>query len=338
MNARWILTAAAMAALGMGICSCAKSQGQGAGAQNVSSQKMAKAEEADPGEIKLPLDQTPPAVRKTIQNELQGAQLEDIAKKQRNGKTIYETDIIKPGGEKWEVNVAEDGSILSKLKEGTPAEAKWEKGESPQAAKAPAEARWREKFSVEKEDFRPTGDNHYLPVHPGTVVTLRSGIDTLTISILNDTKVIDGVKCAVLEEKETKDGKLIEISRNFLATDSETNDVYYFGEEVDNYKDGKITSHESAWKAGENGARFGLMVPGKPKVGDRYYQEFAPKVAMDRVEIVSTNETLKTPAGTFEHVVHLKETTPLEADVSHKYYAPGIGMIKDDEFELAEKP
>ena len=30
--------------------------------------------------------------------------------------------------------------------------------------------------------------------------------------------------------------------------------------------------------------------------------------------------------------------TPLEAGVSHKYYAPGVGMIKDDEFELAERP
>jgi hypothetical protein len=59
---------------------------------------------------------------------------------------------------------------------------------------------------------------------------------------------------------------------------------------------------------------------------------------MDRVEIISTDETVKTPAGTFEHCVHLKETTPLEADVSHKYYAPGVGMIKDDDFELMEKP
>ena len=30
--------------------------------------------------------------------------------------------------------------------------------------------------------------------------------------------------------------------------------------------------------------------------------------------------------------------TPLEADVSHKYFAPNVGLIKDDEFELAEKP
>ena len=80
------------------------------------------------------------------------------------------------------------------------------------------------------------------------------------------------------------------------------------------------------------------MIPGRPGVGDKYYQEIAPNVAMDRVEIVSTDETLKTPAGTFEHCVHLKETTPLERDVSHKWYAPGVGLVKDDEFELAEMP
>ena len=59
---------------------------------------------------------------------------------------------------------------------------------------------------------------------------------------------------------------------------------------------------------------------------------------MDRVEIVSTNEAVKTPAGTFAHCVHLKETTPLEGVVSHKWYAPGVGLVKDDNFELAEKP
>jgi hypothetical protein len=44
----------------------------------------------------------------------------------------------------------------------------------------------------------------------------------------------------------------------------ETGDVYYFGDDVNNYKDGKVINHESAWHAGEKGARFGLMIPGKP--------------------------------------------------------------------------
>jgi len=203
---------------------------------------------------------------------------------------------------------------------------------------AAREAGWRESFDVKKSDLAPTGNNPWLTIQPGQVLKLRHGIDSLTITILNDTLTVDGVQVGVLEERETKGGKLVEVSRNFFATDRNTADVYYFGEDVDNYKDGQIIHHESAWRAGANGARFGLMIPGKPSVGDKYYQEIAPKVAMDRVEIVSTDETLKTPAGTFEHCLHLKETTPLEGDVSHKWYAPGVGMVRDDEFELAEKP
>lgn len=197
---------------------------------------------------------------------------------------------------------------------------------------------WRDRFDVNKADLLPTGTNSYIKMQPGRILKLTHGKDTLTVTILPGTEVIDGVTTGVLEERETKNGKVVEVSRNFMATHTTTGDVYYFGEDVDNYKNGKITNHESAWRAGTNGARFGLMIPAKPTVGDKFYQEVAPKVAMDRVEVVSTNETVKTAAGTFEHCVHLRETTPLEHGVSHKYYATGIGIIKDDEFELAERP
>jgi hypothetical protein len=197
---------------------------------------------------------------------------------------------------------------------------------------------WRDRFDVNKADLLPTGNNPYIPMQPGRILTLAKGIDTLTVTILPDTQDVDGVKVGVLEERETKNGKLVEVSRNFFATDKNTGDVYYFGEDVDNYKDGKIVSHESAWRAGTQGARFGLMIPAKPIVGQKFFQEIAPKVAMDRVEVVSIDQSVKTPAGTFEHCVHLRETTPLERDVSHKYYAPGVGMIKDDDFELAKRP
>ena len=66
------------------------------------------AEGAEARETKVRLDQTPPAVRQTIERELAGAQLEDIAMEQRDGKTVYETDLIR-GGHKWEVVVGEDG-------------------------------------------------------------------------------------------------------------------------------------------------------------------------------------------------------------------------------------
>ncbi len=196
---------------------------------------------------------------------------------------------------------------------------------------------WRDRFDVSKADLLPTGSNPYITMQPGRVLKLTHGIDTLTVTVLPDIQDVDGVRAGVLEERETKDGRLVEVSRNFFATDRNTGDVYYFGEDVDNYKNGKVISHESAWRAGELGARFGLMIPAKPIVGQKFFQEIAPKVAMDRVEVVSINETVRTPAGTFEHCVHLRETTPLESDVSHKYYAPGVGLIKDDAFELAER-
>ena len=288
-------------------------------------------EAAEAGETKVRLDQTPPAVRQAIEHELAGATLEDIALKNQGDRKVYETDIIRDG-QKWEVLVGEDGQIIHNVREGSREEKKVEKATQASSMK------WRDQFNVNKAALSASGNNSHCPVEPGRVLKLAHGNDRLTVSILPGTKTVDGVKVAVLEEREEKDGQLIEISHNYLATDPATGDVYYFGEDVDNYKDGKIINHDSAWLAGEKGARFGLFMPGKPKKGDRFYQEIAPKVALDRIEIVSADETVKTPAGTFQHCVHFRETTPLESDVSHKYYAPGIGMIKDDEFELTQKP
>src|SRR5262249_27768489 len=147
-------------------------------------------------------------------------------------------------------------------------------------------SRWRDSFKVDKARLAPVGNNAYLPVKPGHKLKLRSGKDSLTVTVLDETKVVDHVKVGILEEREERDGKLVEVSRNYLATDTISGDVYYFGEDVDNYKDGKLINHDSAWLAGEKGARFGLMIAGKSSVGQKFYQEIAPKVAMDRVEVV----------------------------------------------------
>jgi hypothetical protein len=238
-------------------------------------------------------------------------------------------DIIG-SGRKFQVSLAEDSRTHS-----TP---KLERASVKSQISRAEHSGWLESFDVSKADLLPEGDNPFIKMQPGRVLRLKHGNDTLTLSVLGDQQDIDGVRTGVLEERETKGGKLIEVSRNFLATHKTTGDIYYFGEDVDNYKGGRIISHDSAWRAGVQGARFGLMIPAVPTVGEKFYQEVAPKVAMDRVEIVSLNETVKTPAGIFQRVVHLRETTPLELGVSHKYYAPGIGLIKDDDFELAELP
>lgn len=123
--------------------------------------------------------------------------------------------------------------------------------------------------------------------------------------------------------------------RNYFAIDKSTNDAYYFGEDVDIYKNGRVVSHDGAWLAGEKGARFGLMMPGVASVGDKYYQEVAPKVAMDRAEIVSVSEEINVPSGTFKSCLRTKESSAVEKGSGTKWYAAGVGLVKDDEFVLA---
>jgi hypothetical protein len=174
----------------------------------------------------------------------------------------------------------------------------------------------------------------YFILEPGYQLQFKGGGTTLTITVLSETKTVDGVTTRVVEEREEKKGQLLEVSRNFFAIDKTTLDVYYFGEDVDIYKKGKVVSHEGAWLAGVGGARFGLMIPGSPRIGDKYYQELAPKIAMDRVEVVAMDVEMKTPAGTFQHCLRIKETSAVESGTSEKVYAPGVGLIRDDEFVL----
>ena len=91
-----------------------------------------------------------------------------------------------------------------------------------------------------------------------------------------------------------------------------------------------MVGHEGAWLHGQNGARFGLMMPGKPAIGLRYYQEMAPNVAMDWAAVVSVTASLETPAGAFDRCLKTLETTPIEPGAREfKVYAPGVGLVQD---------
>ena len=202
-------------------------------------------------------------------------------------------------------------------------------------------------FPLDTCKFKASGRNPYFSLKPGYQLLLE-GLDegeivTLQITVLSKKKTIrfdyNGeevkVKTRVVEEREWADGELIEVSRNFFARCKRTNDIYYFGEDVDIYEDGEIVSHEGAWRAGVDGALPGLIMPGSFLLGSRYFQEFAPDIALDRAENVEMGLTMKTLAGTFEDCVVVFEDSALEPDAdSEKIYCPGVGLVLDDELEL----
>ena len=200
--------------------------------------------------------------------------------------------------------------------------------------KATNDRSWTNFFAVEKEELTATGRNPYFILEPGYRCVLESGPERLVITVLNETRLVDNVETRVVEERETMNDRLVEVSRNYFAISKRTNSVFYFGEEVDIYKNGKVVSHEGSWLSGAAGARLGLIMPGQPLLGARYYQEIAPGVAMDRAEIVSLSETVQTSAGNFKDVLKVAETSPLERGVKYKYYVSGIGLVHDGSVKL----
>ena len=199
---------------------------------------------------------------------------------------------------------------------------------TPPQDKDPDPRPFTESFMVDEKDLSSTGRNPFFILDPGFQLVLENPAkkEVLTITVLDETKKIGAVETRIVEERETVDGKETEVSRNYFAICKKTNCVYYFGEDAG-----------GAWIHGEKGARFGLMMPGTVLLGARHYQEIAPGAAMDRAEVMSLSETVETPAGKFEKCLKVLETTPLEPDdKAFKFYAPGIGLVREGGMKLVK--
>ena len=219
---------------------------------------------------------------------------------------------------------------------------------SPGAAMAGDEPQYTSEFRLGDCDWENVGKNPYFPLVPGFYSLLEGESDdefvVLEIRVLGETETIrmeiDGkgrrIRTRVLQETEFIDGELFEISRNFFAICKETGDVFYFGEDVDFYEDGEIVSHEGAWRAGVDGARPGIIMPGTFLLGSRYFQEVAPGVAEDRGEHIGMGIDVETEAGEFGDCVEILDTNALDpkdkGDV--KIYCPGVGLTIDEDLEL----
>lgn len=184
-------------------------------------------------------------------------------------------------------------------------------------------------------------ENPYFPLVVGSQSVLE-GQDggtavRLEVTVLDQAETVAGVTTRVLEERETQDGELVEVSRNFF-TQAPDGTVCYYGEDVDIYEGGAIVGHEGQWRAGVNSALPGIFMPASPAVDQAFRQEVAPGVAEDRVVITAVGESVTVPAGTFTATVRFRETTPLEPGAtSIKVYAGGLGVIVDDVVQLTQR-
>ena len=184
--------------------------------------------------------------------------------------------------------------------------------------------------SVNPANFVAQIDNPFMPLTPGTVFvyegTKEDGHEKNIVTVTNQTYVILGVTCTVVEDTVLVDGELSEATTDWYAQDTDGN-VWYFGEASKDYENGVVITTEGSWEAGKRGAEPGIIMFANPEVGKSYRQEYEKGVAEDQAFVVSRDHSVSVPFGSFTDCLLTEEWSDLEPGVvEFKLYAKGVGV------------
>jgi hypothetical protein len=180
--------------------------------------------------------------------------------------------------------------------------------------------------------------NQWLPLKPGTQsVFVGSAIDEgerlrrRVVSTVTDlTKVVAGVRTAVLWERDYDNGQLVEAELAFYAQDTAGN-VWLLGEYPEEYEDGEFDK-APAWIEGIKGARAGLAMKAEPRLGEPdYAQGFAPAPLYwdDRARVYRKGVRTCVPVDCYDNVLVMEEFERRKPGAFQlKYYAPTVGGIR----------
>ncbi len=192
------------------------------------------------------------------------------------------------------------------------------------------------------QDFVDRVDNPYMPLAPGLVLVYESrtaeGKSRTEVKVTSEIREILGVKCVVVRQVETLDGEDVEETEEWFAQDSSGN-VWNFGEQTFGFEDSEVADW-GWWQAGIEGAKPGIVMRGSPQPGEVYRQGFALGVSEDigRVLTLSGSVPHSTSVfGNLEHCLQVEESSLLENEVEHKFFAPGVGMVLEVNMESGER-
>lgn len=191
---------------------------------------------------------------------------------------------------------------------------------------------------INPADFTTRITNPYfsMPVGKKMVYEVKTeeGTERIETLIPGWIKEVMGIETLVFWDLVYLNGELIEDTRDYITQDKEGN-VWYFGEDVDNYVDGLLVDHSGAWLTGVDGALPGILMKAHPRVGEEYRQEYYEGEAEDVARVESDNETVIVPAGTYTDCIKILEWNPLEAAGGYKYHSPSAGgtVLEEEEDE-----
>ena len=188
---------------------------------------------------------------------------------------------------------------------------------------------------LDPADFTTKIDNPYWPMSPGSRWVYRETDTTGTrekvvVTVTDRTKTIaNGVEARVIRDVVTENGRPVEITDDWYAQDREGN-IWYLGESVRNYENGKLVDRAGSFEAGVDGAQPGIAMPADPVPGLSYRQEYYKGEAEDKGAVITVGkERVRVPFGFFDKdVLMTRDLVPTEPKVQElKFYAPGVGPL-----------
>ena len=153
--------------------------------------------------------------------------------------------------------------------------------------------------------------------------------ERVVVTVTDKTKKIaNGVTARVISDVVTENGKPVEITDDWYAQDKDGN-VWYLGEAVRNFENGKLVDHEGSFEAGVDGADAGIAMPADPVPGLAYRQEYYKGKAEDKAAVITVGEDqVEVPAGYYKGVLMTRDLVPLEPKVQElKFYARNVGPV-----------
>jgi hypothetical protein len=269
-------------------------------------------------------DDAPKLVRDTVLAHGGKAGPVDLESGSKEGKAIYEAQVADKNGVVSDLVITADGKLIET--------------KTDDAADEAAERRARAEKLLRGVKFsHPTAiDNPYLPLSnlkqdilEGTEDGKKMRVERTAKPDMHKTFKFGGmtVEVLVVEDRAFVDGQLEEVAEDYFAQD-DNGTVYYLGEDTDEYKDGKIASHEGSWLTGKDSPVPGVMFPAHAKLGAKWRPEDVSRSIDERDEIVALGETVTMPAGTFKDCVKVKETLA-DGKVEYKYYCRGVGVVRE---------
>lgn len=136
------------------------------------------------------------------------------------------------------------------------------------------------------------------------------------------------VDVAVFKDKEFEDGELVERTFDYFGQ-ADNGGVYYFGEDVRNFENGKPAGSGGSFLYGKDTNVLGLLMPGNPEVGDDWFFEYVPGTTIEYDRLVKRFDSKTVKGTTYQDVIRVRELARPGNEVEFKLYASGIGNIAE---------